>query len=155
MEIIMLAPRRALTERLLAHALHFLADECNDPCHRRGVAAPTAAAPAGRGGHRRTHHPRILPPPPLDRHQRSALLQAERQRIMADMHDGVGGRLATLLMQARRGVSDPHLYRETLEASLQDLRLMIDSLDPALDRTWAWPSACCASGWPPGWIAAA
>jgi len=62
----------------------------------------------------------------LEREQARA---EERQRIMRDMHDGVGGQLAALVMTLRRdGSSTPELANR-VEASLNDLRLIIDSLD--------------------------
>lgn len=59
-------------------------------------------------------------------------LAAERARLRSDIHDGVGGELAGLLMQARRGLVDPESYADALANSLRDLRVMIDSLDPRL-----------------------
>jgi signal transduction histidine kinase len=48
---------------------------------------------------------------------------------MRDMHDGVGGQLAALVMTLRRdGSATPELANR-VEASLNDLRLIIDSLD--------------------------
>mgnify|MGYP000459211419 CR=1 FL=1 len=59
-----------------------------------------------------------------DREQ--ALVQ-ERERIMRDMHDGLGGQLVQLLSLADQ---DPKLLpvRDTLRRALRDLRLIIDSL---------------------------
>ena len=57
-----------------------------------------------------------------------AQLLAERQRIMRDMHDGVGGQLTSLIMKLRRTHADAELTRQ-VESSLSDLRLIIDSLD--------------------------
>jgi len=57
------------------------------------------------------------------------LLVAERERIMRDMHDGVGGHLVSSLSILRNhNISDPDL-EETLNQALVDLRLMIDSLE--------------------------
>jgi signal transduction histidine kinase len=77
----------------------------------------------------------------------------ERQRIMRDMHDGVGGQLAALVMTLRRdGSATPELANR-VEASLNDLRLIIDSLDDVVaadlrtalalfrERTGAWMRA--------------
>lgn len=61
------------------------------------------------------------------------LIQTERARIMRDMHDGMGGQLLTLLMQARDPDSRPHELEETVEAAIADLRLLIDSLDSVGD----------------------
>lgn len=60
---------------------------------------------------------------------RQQLLVAERERIMRDMHDGVGGHLVSSLSILRnRQIDDPDL-EEVLNQALVDLRLMIDSLD--------------------------
>jgi len=57
------------------------------------------------------------------------LLVAERERIMRDMHDGVGGHLVSSLSILRNhNISNPDL-EETLGQALVDLRLMIDSLE--------------------------
>lgn len=60
-----------------------------------------------------------------------ALLRAnqtlERQRILADMHDGVGGQLMGLIHQA------PDRLVPGLQSCLDDLRLIVDSMDP-VDR---------------------
>lgn len=53
----------------------------------------------------------------------------ERQRIMRDVHDGVGGKLAGLLLSARADERASPELRQGLQDSLQDLRLIIDSLD--------------------------
>lgn len=59
------------------------------------------------------------------------MLAEERQRIMRDMHDGVGGQLVALMTQVRTGATDPETLASELRRTLDDLRLMIDSLDPA------------------------
>jgi len=56
-------------------------------------------------------------------------LSAERERLMRDVHDGVGGQLVSLLAQADRGQLHAGNVREALDASLTDLRFIIDSLD--------------------------
>lgn len=63
------------------------------------------------------------------RHEHAAMLLEERGRIMRDMHDGIGGQLLGLILQARsRRLSDDALVHG-LEQSLDDLRMMVDSLD--------------------------
>ncbi|MEZ5596628.1 MAG: hypothetical protein R3E84_09590 [Pseudomonadales bacterium] len=63
---------------------------------------------------------------------RALLLANERQRLLRDMHDGVGGRLAALIQAMRqRPDADPALT-DALQLSLQELRLVMDSLDPDL-----------------------
>lgn len=53
----------------------------------------------------------------------------ERERIMRDLHDGLGGYLVSALVQSEKAVIPMPLMQQTLRAALNDLRLMIDSLD--------------------------
>jgi signal transduction histidine kinase len=62
------------------------------------------------------------------REQRAAII-AERMRILQDMHDGMGAQLITALRLARREDTDREELARHIEESLQDLRLIIDSLD--------------------------
>ncbi|MFK8014568.1 MAG: ATP-binding protein [Gammaproteobacteria bacterium] len=55
----------------------------------------------------------------------------ERDRIMRDMHDGMGGQLITTLALIEEKKADLPRVADSLRAALQDLRLMIDSLDVA------------------------
>ncbi len=63
--------------------------------------------------------------------EQAQALAEERQRIMRDMHDGVGGQLVALIGQVEAGKLDVGLLKPQLRRSLDDLRLMIDSLDDA------------------------
>lgn len=54
---------------------------------------------------------------------------SERERIMRELHDGLGGYLVSALVQAERAPSPMPLMQQTLRAALNDLRIMIDSLD--------------------------
>lgn len=60
--------------------------------------------------------------------QRAAIV-AERERILQDMHDGMGTQLITALRMARRNEVDRVEIARSIEESLLDLRLIIDSLD--------------------------
>lgn len=66
---------------------------------------------------------------------RQQALLTERQRIMRDMHDGMGGRLMSIAAQLR--ASDKQAPREQLAdelmEALDELRLIVDSLDTAGD----------------------
>ena len=64
-------------------------------------------------------------------HQR--LLAEERERIMRDIHDGIGGQLISVITTLQ-DKSDELLVktRERIQTSLMDLRWVIDSLDPLL-----------------------
>lgn len=58
------------------------------------------------------------------------LVARERERIMREMHDGVGSHLVrTLSMLEGRGASADEVAR-SLRSALDDMRLVIDSLDP-------------------------
>jgi signal transduction histidine kinase len=61
--------------------------------------------------------------------QRYRDLNEERQRIMRDMHDGLGSQLMSLLLAARRGRVDPEQLSEGLQAVIDEMRLMIHSMD--------------------------
>lgn len=58
---------------------------------------------------------------------------AERERIMRDMHDGLGGRLTILAAQADSGKSSQERLAGGLRDALHELRLIVDSLDTAGD----------------------
>lgn len=63
--------------------------------------------------------------------ERENVLASERERILAELHDGVGGQLVALLAMLEKGKNDhnPELLKDAVRAALDDLRLMIDSLD--------------------------
>ncbi len=61
--------------------------------------------------------------------ERERALASERERITRDMHDGLGGQLVAALALSA-SVEHRSLLHETLEASLQELRLLIDSAEP-------------------------
>lgn len=58
-----------------------------------------------------------------------SMLAEERERIMRDMHDGVGGQLIGMLNQLDRSERKQATLANDMEQALSDLRLMIDSLD--------------------------
>lgn len=60
----------------------------------------------------------------------------ERQRILADMHDGLGSQLLGLMIQVRAKRIDDERLLQGLGSCLDDLKLIVDSLDPA-DRSFA------------------
>ena len=63
--------------------------------------------------------------------ERQSVLTGERERIMRDMHDGIGGQLVSviaLLNEHSGAVFDS--IRDKVQHSLTDLRFVIDSLDP-------------------------
>ena len=60
----------------------------------------------------------------------SEALAAERERIMRDMHDGVGSQLITTRQLAERGTLKAGELAALLDECIDDLRLMIDSMEP-------------------------
>lgn len=62
-----------------------------------------------------------------------AAVQRERSRIMRDMHDGMGGQLLSVLMLSRDESAPRGAITQTVEHAIDDLRLLIDSLDSVGD----------------------
>ena len=60
---------------------------------------------------------------------RAAAHLNERKRIMRDMHDGLGSQLMSMLLMARRGEARPEVVAEGLQSVIDEMRLMIDSMD--------------------------
>ncbi len=54
----------------------------------------------------------------------------ERQRLMRDMHDGIGSSLMSSLALAERGHADHEFVLGTLRDAVDELKLTIDSLEP-------------------------
>lgn len=54
----------------------------------------------------------------------------ERERIMRDIHDGLGGQLVSMLSQVERDDYRREDLLQGLRSSLDELRMTIDSLDP-------------------------
>ena len=61
--------------------------------------------------------------------RQQALLQ-ERQRLMRDMHDGIGSRLMSSMAVIDRGGLDSKQVALVLRECMDDLKLVIDSLEP-------------------------
>jgi len=57
----------------------------------------------------------------------------ERARLMSDMHDGIGGQLISALGLVEAGQASPEQVAAALRECIDDLRLAIDSLEPADD----------------------
>lgn len=65
--------------------------------------------------------------------EQKRLLAEERERIMRDMHDGIGGQLVSIVAQLQDKSGEVFAnVRDKVQNSLTDLRLVIDSLDPVL-----------------------
>lgn len=65
--------------------------------------------------------------------QKRAVLLEERQRIVRDMHDGIGGQLLGLAVQVKARQLDSEGLETALQTSISDMRLIVDSLDSAED----------------------
>lgn len=63
--------------------------------------------------------------------EREQVVLAERERMLRDMHDGLGGQLVSTLAMVESGRFEPEELAEALRDSLDDLRLMVHSLDPS------------------------
>lgn len=61
--------------------------------------------------------------------ERHAVLAAERTRLLHDLHDGLGSQLITALRMTRRDEVPREEVARVIEDSLEDMRLIIDSLD--------------------------
>ncbi len=54
---------------------------------------------------------------------------AERRRIMQDIHDGLGSQLMSMMLSARLGKAEPAAVAEGLQGVIDEMRLMVDSMD--------------------------
>ncbi|MES2880355.1 MAG: ATP-binding protein [Pseudomonadota bacterium] len=57
-------------------------------------------------------------------------LTDERQRLMQDMHDGLGSSLRTALLAVEKGRLDSPMVADVLKDCIDDLKLTIDSMEP-------------------------
>ena len=62
--------------------------------------------------------------------ERERAVSHERQRIMQDMHDGLGSQLLTSLAAVERGALDPKGVAQVLRDAMDEMRLAIDTLSP-------------------------
>jgi len=69
----------------------------------------------------------------LEEEMRRRAVLEERQRLVRDMHDGIGGQLLSLLARVRTGKVGLKQVEGDLLDGLNDLRLIVDSLDTAGD----------------------
>lgn len=82
----------------------------------------------------------------------SARLQ-ERERLLRDMHDGLGAQLMTALRGVERGALDREQIAQSLQDGMDELRMLMDSADMGLDLSGAlaawrnrWDSRLGAAG---------
>lgn len=67
--------------------------------------------------------------------ERRQALNEERQRIMRDMHDGLGGQLTSIIAMASTNDAKPEAIEGSARAALEDLRTLIHSLGVEDDIT--------------------
>ena len=63
--------------------------------------------------------------------EQDAARTQERERLLRDMHDGLGAQLMTALRGVERGALDREQLTQSLQDSLDELRLLMDSADMA------------------------
>jgi signal transduction histidine kinase len=66
----------------------------------------------------------------LEASRREQALVSERQRILADMHDGVGASLIGLLRHVQSGAAQPSTIERRVQEALQEMRIAVDALQP-------------------------
>lgn len=60
---------------------------------------------------------------------KEAAQESERKRLMRDLHDGLSGHLVSIIALSEAGARDNRMIEETARAALDDLRVVINSLD--------------------------
>lgn len=65
----------------------------------------------------------------LGQAERLKAINKERQRIMLDLHDGIGGQLVNTLAYMQNNNAGDEVIHTALEDALRDLSLMLDSLE--------------------------
>ncbi|MDP3221681.1 MAG: histidine kinase, partial [Rubrivivax sp.] len=65
--------------------------------------------------------------------ERRQAIADERERLMRDMHDGVGGHLVSVLAMIENDRRRPGELAEVVRQALDDMRLLVDSLEPEDD----------------------
>ena len=64
------------------------------------------------------------------RAEKQKLLLLERERFTREIHDGLGGQLVSVLAMVERGQAAPSEVAEGLRRAIDDIQIVIDSLDP-------------------------
>ncbi len=85
--------------------------------------------------------------------EQEAARSQERERLLRDMHDGMGAQLMTALRGVERGALTPQQVAQSLQDGLDELRMLMDSTDmghylPGALATWRnrWDSRLGAAG---------
>lgn len=63
------------------------------------------------------------------RTEKQKLLLMERERLTREMHDGLGGQLVSVLSMVERGMADSDEIAEGVRRAIDDIGIVIDSLD--------------------------
>lgn len=66
----------------------------------------------------------------LQKQQQEQAVLTERQRIMREIHDGVGSQLVGLLSMVSQRNPDPVVLEEHVKQALDEMRMAVDSLQP-------------------------
>jgi signal transduction histidine kinase len=66
----------------------------------------------------------------LRQYENEKAINSERERVMRDMHDGVGAHIVSTLAMIEVGKFDQQEISSSLKDALNELRNIIDSLDP-------------------------
>ena len=69
----------------------------------------------------------------LRQQQQEQAVLLERQRIMREIHDGVGSQLVGLLNVVTQAAPDRHVVEEHVKLALDEMRMAVDSLQPTHD----------------------
>ena len=65
------------------------------------------------------------------RAEQQKVLLVERERLTREMHDGLGGQLVSVLSMVERGHAGQNEVAEAIRRAIDDIRIVIDSLDPS------------------------
>jgi signal transduction histidine kinase len=62
--------------------------------------------------------------------EKQKMLLLERNRLTRELHDGLGGQLVSVLSMVERGHAVPSEVAEALRRAIDDIGIVVDSLDP-------------------------
>ncbi|MEJ2619351.1 MAG: sensor histidine kinase [Candidatus Thiodiazotropha sp.] len=66
--------------------------------------------------------------------EQQQILAEERSRLMRDMHDGIGGHLISTISLIEGANPSLKEVRKALQVALDDLRLVVNSMDPSIEE---------------------
>ena len=79
----------------------------------------------------------------LEEETKKRVLLEERDRLVRDVHDGIGGQMLSMLVRLRSGKLADKAVEQELEDCLTDLRMIVDSLDASSEEFSAAMTAFC------------